>query len=305
MLDLVRSFFGVVSEETPKYEVVRTLPDGVELRAYAPRVCARVEYTAGKALSWEDDVDDIPFVVLAKYLGVIGTPENEAFAGAPAEATAEKLAVASPVFVGTERIPMTAPLLLSTASTPPSSVSSSPVGTPVGSRSASRSPEMLPTDSASSPNTEIRHMSMVLPPSKYPSLETVPTPTNPRVQIIQESPRLVAALRFRGHLSDEVILAQGSALVKAVDKDGSLAPMSLASRPWYTGCFNPPWTPGFLRRNEVYIDVVDGPEGSGISPEQLEEAELAPQPHRRGVGLAVVGVAAAMVMVAAASRRGG
>jgi SOUL heme-binding protein len=92
------------------------------------------------------------------------------------------------------------------------------------------------------------YMAFVMP-SEF-SLETTPLPLDSRVRIEELPSRLVAVLRFSGSWSEahfeektkELLQELGKAKVKT---KGSIFIM----------LYNPPFTPSFLRRNEVAIEV--------------------------------------------------
>jgi hypothetical protein len=94
------------------------------------------------------------------------------------------------------------------------------------------------------------YMAFVMPP-KY-SLETTPMPLDSRVKVEEVPPRLVAVLRFSGSWSEahfeektkELLEELARAKVKTV---GGI----------FTMLYNPPFTPSFLRRNEVAIEIAN------------------------------------------------
>ncbi|ALL15336.1 heme-binding protein [Caulobacter henricii] len=86
-------------------------------------------------------------------------------------------------------------------------------------------------------------------PSAY-SLESLPTPNDPRVQLRQLPPTRFAVLQFSGLARPEAVAARTVELESLVTarKLTAVGPAALAQ-------YNPPWTPGFLRRNEVMIPI--------------------------------------------------
>ena len=86
-------------------------------------------------------------------------------------------------------------------------------------------------------------------PGKF-TLETLPMPNDKRVQLLSLAPTRVAALRFSG-LAEPVDVERKTALLhNFIDRHhlSAAGPASLAR-------YNPPWTPWFMRRNEVWIPV--------------------------------------------------
>ena len=96
-------------------------------------------------------------------------------------------------------------------------------------------------------------------PARY-GLEQLPAPAGSDVRLSEVPPRRVAAIRFSGRASDELIASQEEAL-RAWLAARDLTPAAPAIYAFY----NDPFTPGFLRRNEVLIDLAEAPAGVGAS----------------------------------------
>ena len=86
-------------------------------------------------------------------------------------------------------------------------------------------------------------------PSSF-TQETAPLPSNPLVELATIPPRLVAAVRFSGTLGEKSVREQEKELAAWIE--GSALVHTSAPR---SAGYDPPWTPPFLRRNEVLIDV--------------------------------------------------
>ncbi len=86
-------------------------------------------------------------------------------------------------------------------------------------------------------------------PSAY-SLETLPHPNDPRVQLRTLPPARFAVLQFSGLAQPDDVAARTAELATLVQAKGLrvLGPSSLSQ-------YNPPWTPWFMRRNEVMFPV--------------------------------------------------
>lgn len=93
-LEFVVGVFGLRRYEEPRYDVLETLPSGVEMRRYAPRVAVQVD-VAGSGV----DARDEAFRILFRYI-------------AGANAAAARLATTAPVSAATEpeKIAMTVPV---------------------------------------------------------------------------------------------------------------------------------------------------------------------------------------------------
>jgi hypothetical protein len=83
------------------------------------------------------------------------------------------------------------------------------------------------------------------------TLETLPTPTDPRVKIVMIPAKKYAVLRFSGYRSNSRVQSMQQTLLAALVCDGVTASGSTA----YAG-YNAPWTPPWMNRNEVLVEVV-------------------------------------------------
>jgi hypothetical protein len=94
-------------------------------------------------------------------------------------------------------------------------------------------------------------------PRKW-SLQTLPVPDDPRVELRETAPARFAVLRFSGLARPNDVRARSDELRARVEAHGlrALGPVSLAQ-------YNPPWTPWFMRRNEVMVKVDRAPPGDG------------------------------------------
>jgi DNA gyrase inhibitor GyrI len=86
-------------------------------------------------------------------------------------------------------------------------------------------------------------------PSQY-TLETLPKPGGTDVRLEQLPARRIAAVRFSGVATDELIAQKEDELRAWLEGRG----LETRGEPTYA-YYNDPFTPGFLRRNEVMIEV--------------------------------------------------
>lgn len=86
-------------------------------------------------------------------------------------------------------------------------------------------------------------------PAGY-TLDTLPSSANPDVTLKTLAPTRSAAVRFSGVANDDLIAAEEAKLRAWMAKAG----LEPAGPPTYA-YYNDPFTPGFLRRNEVLIEV--------------------------------------------------
>ncbi len=91
-------------------------------------------------------------------------------------------------------------------------------------------------------------MSFVVP-SEY-EMDSVPEPTDPRVSIDVVLERYVATVRFKGFAWKDDVRKQKDKLLKILDEKE----ISLKGEPFLMQ-YNPPYVPGFLRRNEVGCEI--------------------------------------------------
>ena len=82
------------------------------------------------------------------------------------------------------------------------------------------------------------------------TVDTLPTPTDPRIRVRELPTQLAAAKSFTGRWSEQTYSAQLSELRSAVSQAG----LEIIGQPRFAR-FDPPWTPSFLRHNEVVLPV--------------------------------------------------
>ncbi len=92
-------------------------------------------------------------------------------------------------------------------------------------------------------------------PSKY-TLKTLPAPNNDRVKIREVPSTRFAVMRFSGNPSEQSVQKRMETLKTMVDDAGY---DTLGKPPVYAR-YDPPWTIGFLRRNEVLLELAPVPE---------------------------------------------
>ena len=88
-------------------------------------------------------------------------------------------------------------------------------------------------------------------PAKY-TLKTIPLPNNSRVQLIEVPAKRFAVFRYSGTWSEERF---NNKLREFRDELGKLK-FETTGSPIFAR-FNPPFLPWFLRRNEIWLEMVD------------------------------------------------
>jgi hypothetical protein len=97
-----------------------------------------------------------------------------------------------------------------------------------------------------------RIMQFVLPGSRFSEASEVPAPTGD-VTVKDVPERIMAVKIFSGSMNDDHVLKRANELKAEVERDGlQLKPGN--TTPMLAG-YNPPWTPSFLRTNEVLFEL--------------------------------------------------
>jgi hypothetical protein len=86
-------------------------------------------------------------------------------------------------------------------------------------------------------------------PASY-TLDTLPTPNDPKVRLVPLPPKRLAVVRFSG-LVDDNDVEQQTTVLRAFIAQQKLTAVGTPSLARY----DPPWTLWFLRRNEVMLEV--------------------------------------------------
>jgi len=86
-------------------------------------------------------------------------------------------------------------------------------------------------------------------PSSY-TLESLPTPTDSRVKLVQVPAQKIAAVQFFGYRTTARVQRLQKQLTENLSRDGIIA----VGQPSYAG-YNAPWTPPWLMRNEVLVQI--------------------------------------------------
>ena len=86
-------------------------------------------------------------------------------------------------------------------------------------------------------------------PSKW-TMDTLPTPKDDRVRLLEVPEESVAAVRFSGSRSSEAVAAKTNELLDVLSANG----VETIGEPvsWF---YDPPWTLPFRRRNEVVVPI--------------------------------------------------
>lgn len=108
-------------------------------------------------------------------------------------------------------------------------------------------PVVSRTGEPTEPDSE-GHLSFLLP-NEF-SMETAPRPKDPRVLLERKEGGLFAVMRFRGRAGDDDVQRMTMELQNELKE----AAFDVVGRPFLLR-YNSPFTPGFLRHNEVAVRV--------------------------------------------------
>ena len=209
--------------ETPRYTVERTLADGIEVRRYDPMLVAETTVSTADYRRAGNEA----FRVLANYIFGDNQGRRDIAMTAPVEQRR-----AGP---GTE-IAMTAP---------------------VEQRRASPGAEIAMTAPVEQRAAEAGWTVSFMMPSEWQP-ESLPLPNDARVVIRETPERRIAAIRFSGTWSAKAFAEREAELLDAVTRAG----LVMVGDPW-TARYDPPWTPWFMRRNEILVELEGGAPAGG------------------------------------------
>jgi hypothetical protein len=94
-------------------------------------------------------------------------------------------------------------------------------------------------------------MSFVMP-EEY-TRSTLPEPLDPAVTIQEVPARTLAVIRFSGTADEQKVQKMTALLDSTLKKEG----IAVTGTPFLMR-YNSPWTPGFLRRNEIGVEFLTG-----------------------------------------------
>lgn len=216
-------YFSTFNLEMPEYTVLEER-EGYEIREYDSYIVAE---TVVKG-DFEEGINS-GFMVVADYIFGNNTKQESIEMTSPvtSEEVSEKIDMTTPVTTGlSEDISMT-----------------SPVTTDLSEDIAMTSPVV--TDEGESGRTTAFVM-----PSKY-TMETLPKPNSDKVTLREVPARKVAVLKFGGWWWSDTVEERRQELLGYLERDGLRR-----SKVSFAG-YNPPWTPPFMVRNEIWAELVD------------------------------------------------
>lgn len=93
------------------------------------------------------------------------------------------------------------------------------------------------------------HVVSFVMPSAY-TMETLPKPNNPNVRLVEVSEKRYAVTSFSGGAPEEKSEKKKAELAAKLAEDG----LNAVGEPILCQ-YDPPWTPPFMRKNEVWIEI--------------------------------------------------
>ena len=125
--------------------------------------------------------------------------------------------------------------------------------TPVNQRNADQEGEKIkmttPVSQKKTLQSEGKYTINFVIPSKY-TLETVPAPQDPRVNIRKVPQKNMAVIKYSGRWTQENYRKHEDKLIKALEEKD----LEIIGDPVFAR-YNPPFWPFFMRRNEILIEV--------------------------------------------------
>jgi DNA gyrase inhibitor GyrI len=97
-------------------------------------------------------------------------------------------------------------------------------------------------------------IAFIMPPGS--TLERLPRPTSPAVTLREVPARSVAVVTFSGYATEGIIKEKTESLLHNLKRDG----MTPRAEPG-VALYDPPWTPPFMRRNEILVEIMEGSAG--------------------------------------------
>jgi hypothetical protein len=94
------------------------------------------------------------------------------------------------------------------------------------------------------------HLVSFTMPSKY-TLDSLPEPVNDAIKISAVAAHKAAVVKFSGYLNEKTVLNKTQALAAWLKQN------NLQAKPGFISAqYNPPFIPGFMRRNEIITELV-------------------------------------------------
>lgn len=95
--------------------------------------------------------------------------------------------------------------------------------------------------------TDSRILAFVMPEGY--TLDSLPTPNDTRIKLVEVPSHTSAVLRYSGYTNSKKVEEMKVKLLEYLKRDGIEATLPRGAG------YNPPWTPPFMMRNEILVDI--------------------------------------------------
>ncbi|MCK9186294.1 heme-binding protein [Candidatus Gracilibacteria bacterium] len=127
-----------------------------------------------------------------------------------------------------------------------------PMTAPVVAQKSDENSESIPMTAPviATPEGDSQIISFSMPRSY--TMETLPIPNDPRVEIVMIPLKKYAVMKFSWYRSEARVKKMQEKLLSALNRDGVVTQGNTA----YAG-YNAPWTPPWMTRNEVLVEIIN------------------------------------------------
>jgi hypothetical protein len=216
--------------KSPEY-IVEKKEDKIEIRRYPDYIMAQVDVTADF-----DDAIGIGFSILAHYI----------FGGNKKRSSIPMTTPVSEETVSSEKIAMTAPVTEEAVEKP----EKVPMASPVIQEEVAESEKIAMTTPVTEEKAgeKVYRISFTMP-ANY-TLETLPEPEDKRIKFKEVLNQKTAVLRFSGRVKEKLARAKIQELKNWLQKNDIKPKFG-----FIVAQYNNPAVPGFLRRNEIIVEI--------------------------------------------------
>ncbi len=215
--------------KSPEYTVEKK-EDKVEIRRYPDYLLAQVDVSAEF-----DDAIGVGFSILAHYI----------FGGNKKRSSIPMTTPVTDETISSEKIAMTAPVTEEAVEKP----EKIPMAAPVIQEEVAESEKIAMTAPVTEEEVEKVYRISFTMPANY-TLETLPEPEDKRIKFKEVENQRTAVLRFSGRVKEKLAREKIQELKNWLQKN-DIKPKS----GFIVAQYNNPAVPGFLRRNEIIVEI--------------------------------------------------
>lgn len=247
----IGAYMIVRNLESPKYTVIKKFDTNnkkniVELRKYDAYIIAETLIEKQANNQNMKDITGDGFREVAKYIFVGNKSRHQP--------NNEKISMTSPVMTeinSSEKISMTLPVMTEITGTSTGTTTKSEkisMTSPVMTEITSQTPLMQIDD-----KVESIKVSFYMPYSKYKKIEDLPIPDSKNLTLREVPEHYMLTYRWNGKQPNEETLTQKSSILKESMLSNGIVPIANANI--FTMGYDPPFSPSWMRRNEIAIKV--------------------------------------------------